>query len=723
MVKIRNILSSHWIFYLVSITVYSVITLCIFYHRLPHITTEFGMPDVDTDGGLWYQWFLYYTKAHGLLPQITTLSVYPFGYDLTFLPFSNLIYSTQVFFLEHFLGFSWSNLILITNISSLITYPLSAMGGLFLCFYITKNKWSSFMTGCIFAFSSYHILMGRGQMSINHIEFIPFFLLSVLYFLDKKNILSFLISAVLFSLTFMADPYYAFFSGIYSVLIYALYNNREGIFNRVKSSVIYYGGLFIVLILTNISFIYSSFYLFDKTQLAQSGRNSIPRNELVNILYYFSKDVIDGMDFLYQQIGGISHFVEIILFAVAILGLILVRPKRNYILFCICFLLTIVLSSYIPSLYFINILYFRYFGMFRGVSRMILPSALFLGLLIGMVIQHAGRRYVEFKKSKKYLYLIAYIFLICVVLSSGINTDLTWKRNTDFSKLAELYEPIRKNDSIKVVATYPMIQNKAIEGCPQGYQILGQIIHNKSFACGASPFSKGAIDYYTSISDITNKNTIGILSKYGVDTIFISNDLIKNAEEINYQLKKDPRLQFIGHYSQPHDTGYVSSNDLSRNINVYQIQAVVEKNKNPQPLFGTNTNSKLIGYKKIDPYRYVLHLQSTGDVFVTFDSPYSTKWLLLPGDLSEKSDLLFFNASSPYSHIRHNDYANAWKIILAKDTPQDIYVTLYFAPRFLDYLSDKIRIITFAISIMTILILGLKNLFPALNPNNRKNDS
>jgi hypothetical protein len=110
-------------------------------------------------------------------------------------------------------------------------------------------------------------------------------------------------------------------------------------------------------------------------------------------------------------------------------------------------------------------------------------------------------------------------------------------------------------------------------------------------------------------------------------------------------------------------------------------------------------------------------------VFVTFDSPYSTKWLLLPGDLSEKSDLLFFNASSPYSHIRHNDYANAWKIILAKDTPQDIYVTLYFAPRFLDYLSDKIRIITFAISIMTILILGLKNLFPALNPNNRKNDS
>lgn len=720
MIKTKDKHHSIWIFYLISTIVYCCITLLIFQHRLPHITTEFGMPDVDTDGGLWYQWYLYYTKTHNLLPQITTLFVYPFGFDLTFVPFSNLIYSTQLFFLEHILGFSWSNLVLVTNISSLVTYPLSALGASFLCYYITKNKWGAFMAGCVYAFSFYHVYMGRGQMSINHIEFIPFYLLSLLYFLDKKNIASLLISAIIFTLTFNADPYYAFFSGIFSVVICAFYRNDK-IIKRIATGLIYYTGLFIVLVLTSLNFVLSNLYLFDKTQLAQSGRNSMPRNELVNILYYFSKTAVDDISYLYQFLGVYSRYIEIGLLAIVIFGLMLFRSNRRYLLFFICLLLAIVLSSFIPSFYPINVLYFKYFGMFRGVSRMILPSALFLGLLIGMVIQLLSKRSSSFSRKKSVVYLAGYTVLVVVVLFLGMNNDATWKRNTDFSKLAKLYEPIKTNDNIKVIATYPMISNHIIAGCPQGHQLLGQIIHNKSFACGASPFSKEALAYYASISDITEKNTISILTKYNIDTIFISNKLIKGARDVNAMLKNDTRLQFIGHYMQPYDKGNISTNDLSRDINVYQIKTVVEKNKSPQPLFNADGNSKIVGYKQIDPYRYTIHMRGTGETSLSFDAPYSEKWLLLPGDLSTKNDLELFGAVSPYSHSRFNEYANVWKIPQTWNTSGEAYFMIYFAPRSIGYAADKIGVMTYAISLGIILFSYLKMVYITVRDKAKNN--
>src|SRR2546423_9052955 len=111
------------LFIVFSFLIYVFITAIIFYHRFPNIFTQYGMPDVDTDGGLWYQWYLTYIHKHHLLYDITALAGYPLGYDISLSPANNLIYNIQVFFLEHIFGFSWSNLVLITNVSSLITYP------------------------------------------------------------------------------------------------------------------------------------------------------------------------------------------------------------------------------------------------------------------------------------------------------------------------------------------------------------------------------------------------------------------------------------------------------------------------------------------------------------------------------------------------------------------------------------------------------------------------
>lgn len=718
--KVKNVLveKPNASFFIFSFIVYVLITLIIFNHRLPNIFTSYAMPDVDTDGGMWYQWFMVYTKNNGLMPEITTLLVYPFGYDLTFVPFSNLIYSAHIFILN-LLGFSWQKLIFITNFSSLITYPVSALGAAALCFYLTKNKAASFISGLIFGFSFYHIFMGRGQMSINHTEFIPFYFLSLFYFLDKKTLSSLVASSLIFSIMFKADAYYAFFSGIFSLIIVILYKN-EKITDKFKTFFKYYVVLFIVLFLMNFNFVLSNLYLFEGGQRVLSGRNSIPRNELIDILYFFSPT---SGSLLYYFLGKFSFFVFILPMGLVIASLTFVKKNRVLVISLLCFLLGIVLSAYIPSLYWINELYFKYFPMFRGVGRIILPTYLFFGLMAGIVIAEIGRRKLFIKINKKISYF-AFVAFCLIVILSGLNVDETWTRSTDFSKIAMLYEPIKNNKEIKVIATYPMTVGEVAVGCPQTYQLTGQIIHNKNFACGASPFSNVAIEYYKKISNINNENTIDVLTKYGVDTIILSNKLLNDSGKINSKLKNDERLIFVGRYTASRDNGYLSTQDLSRDISVYQIKNVVENNKQEKALIYVGENNKL-SYRKISPYKYILSINLQRKTDLVFNSPYSDKWQIFIGDLSGFNDLTFLNRKPVFldHHVRFNEYANSWQLDpvyiknnlpndsfrLNKDGSVDLLLTIYFKPKALIYLGELFSYITFGFCLFILIWVRVKN--------------
>lgn len=676
-------------FSLAAFLAYTVITLLIFYHRIPNITTQYAMPDVDTDGGLWYQWFLYFINKHHLTYDVITLAGYPFGYDISLSPASNLIYSIQVFILENILGFSWSNLILVTNISSLITYPLSALGGMLLCYYLTKNKSASFIAGLIFSFSFYHIYMGRGQMSINHIEFIPFYFLSLFYYLNKKSFFSLLLSALLFSFMFMADAYYAFFSGIFSVIIISL-ADPEPFRIKAKTFFSYYSILFIVLLLVNFNFVLSNLYLFNSEQAAQTGRNSLPKNELTNILYYFSPL---PFNLLYYYIPQASYFLYNLTFFIAIAGLIFIKNNRLYVTFLLCFLVSIVLSAYIPSLFWINILYFNFFGMFRGVGRLALPGYLFLGLTVGLAISWFMRSSV-YKRINRPFRIFLFFMLSTTIILAGLNVDETWMRNTDFSKIAKLYQPVRDNPNISSIAAYPMNLNFNGVGFPQPYQLLGQIIHKKPYANGANFSSPQAIAYQKKISNINNKETIDILRKYGVNTIMIYNNLLENSKKINNTLKEDERVSFIGRYIQSRDVGYVSANDLSRDISLYEVKNTVNIKQNDKRLLFSPDSNTEITYKKISAYEYIITASNiNSDFSIVFDSPYSNKWQLLKGDKSNKNNIsfLFSDSNAVGDHQKYNEYANKWTIkknglyLSKEDTRNSIdkssaHFTLFFKP-------------------------------------------
>jgi hypothetical protein len=251
-------------------------------------------------------------------------------------------------------------------------------------------------------------------------------------------------------------------------------------------------------------------------------------------------------------------------------------------------------------------------------------------------------------------------------------------------------------------------------GCPQTYQLLGQIIHNKSYACGASPFSLDAMNFYRSISDISNKETIPILTKYNIDTIFISNKLINDANRINRELKNDPRLIFVGQYSQPKDEGYISANDLSRDISVYQIKEVLQNKKNESSLISVE-NGHLQHVIKVDPYRYIVTVNNIKDNFLlNFNAPFSDKWEIYSGKHTQTNDLSMLTKQSDLhsNHIKYNEYANSWLIdnSFVNTNSKDIDSTfmIYFKPHALNSLGNLVSYSTMALLVLIILVLLLK---------------
>jgi hypothetical protein len=199
--------------------VYAAITAVIWRHRLAHLSSCYGMSGIDSDGTLWHGWSTIHAKNNLINFDFTNLFVsFPFGYDYSYVPAFNLIYALNIM-VVNLLGLNWVHIITTYNVSSLMAYPLSAIAAYSLCYYLTRNAWAGFVSGLIFAFSYYFMLMGRAVLSHNHLELIPLYFLSLFYYLDSKTGKALILSCLVFALMFMANAYWAFFSGIFFFVV------------------------------------------------------------------------------------------------------------------------------------------------------------------------------------------------------------------------------------------------------------------------------------------------------------------------------------------------------------------------------------------------------------------------------------------------------------------------------------------------------------------------
>ncbi len=559
---------------------YLLIFFVIFYNRILNIYNGYGMPDVDTDGTLWYYWARVFLDQKNLFFNFNVPIAYPFGYDVSHIPYFSLFYEFIVLIVRN-IGNSFNNIILVSNILSLSSYPISSFCVYFLSLYLLEDKIASFFAGLIFGCSFYFILMSGGALSNNQLFLIPLYYITLFYFIKKRNLSSLMVSAFYFGIFFMTNVYWSFFSIAFSLPIFLFYYNDSSWQKKMKNIFLYYLTVLSVTFFLNIGFIYQN--VSDINKYGNAVRIINQHDQLINVLSYFTPS---KNNFLYQNFlaGFGDNFMGYGSLFILFLGLFTISDKeyrKTYNVFLLCFLLAILFSCNIPGFTFLNDIYFKIFGTFRAVSRLNIFASLFLSLIVGVTIKYFNNyKFKYIIGNKRYYAYAAAIFLAIFIIFEGLNIDSWRNQITGVKELENTYLPIKNNKSIKIVAQYPVWLSNGVDGFPPSYQLIAQIIHNKNLVSGADPFNNESIQYFNSIKDVLNIDTINNLSRYNVDTIIINKNLYPNPDEVVNILKKDNRLLYLGNYKGEYDKdGFLSTNELSRNIEVFQIKKVLERNK------------------------------------------------------------------------------------------------------------------------------------------------
>jgi hypothetical protein len=170
----------------------------------------------------WYTWYSqvpFVSDPSSFLH--TNLLYYPEGASLFYNAFAypNLF---LIFIIRKILCLSptIATLVGMHNGMLLFSYYLSAIGGFYLAKYYTKDYLSSLLGGFIFGFSPFHLAHTLHHMHVATIQYIPFFVLCFLRFLDTRS-WKFFVGAILFYwLSALSSWYYLFYIAYYLLFYY-----------------------------------------------------------------------------------------------------------------------------------------------------------------------------------------------------------------------------------------------------------------------------------------------------------------------------------------------------------------------------------------------------------------------------------------------------------------------------------------------------------------------
>ena len=541
----KSLLSLLAVFFL-----YFILTLIIFKHRWldNNIFDVYSMSDNDTDGTIWYVWLK--AKYYGLFETMSVIHTisYPFGHDVSHAPFYNLIDEIRAELLR------WANLdirwlIFIVNASALITYPLASFFTYIFLVSISKARFAAFLGGIIFGFNGMLIFHSRGSMSINHPWLLPLIMLFIWMAYEKKRWWYLLLAGMITSLQFAINAYWGFFAGLIGFLFYlALQWGRISALRSICSYVVFFAiGLF----LFNFQYIADFYFL-----IIDPVRSALVRPEGQIITNLLPAGVVlfpNVHSLLYpfygNTEGGFLGYIPITIF---IASLLIKNNWQNrlYMASVVGVLSSLALSTYFPAFYPLNKLYFEVFGTFRGVSRIIMFTSLFLAVIVIFTLSKYELNL--FSPRRKLVYHCIVGLLMAAYILEVFPTSSTIYDTTDFSKVRDVYSPLRKMKNITAIAGYPMTYSNINYGGAPLYELLGQVVHEKPIAGakdlrmlerdpGSEPF----------LGDINDSGTIDRLKSNGINTIIIYNKLLSDSGSINKRLKSDTRAAYVGRYHIP----------------------------------------------------------------------------------------------------------------------------------------------------------------------------
>lgn len=379
------------------------------------------------------------------------------------------------------------------NIIWFLAFILSSFGAYLLCNYLLNNKFVAFIGGFIFAFSPLHFGYALSFGGANHIEFIPFFVLFFIKFLDNLKIRHLFSALIFFIFIIINEPHFAAYTtlfilitGFYYLFKKKLYKNRKFI---VYLSTILILGLTIVFLiyrpLIKISTSEQNF-LNPGLQAAIYFSNDLATFVTPGYLHpiwgnFFLKNIADKFSGNSAEWSAYIGFIPLFFLLYTIFFYRKQNKQVNFWIFIFVFFLTMSLGPYLRFLgliepkislpYLLIYKYVPFFENIRAIGRSFIYASLALSILVSFGIKFFIEKYRISFKNIKIIPVIIIFFLIAIEYWSVPNTSsikiptIYQTLNQDKENYAILQPGITSSHGLaSMFIYYNSIHNKKIIG-------------------------------------------------------------------------------------------------------------------------------------------------------------------------------------------------------------------------------------------------------------------
>ncbi len=280
---------------LLVFVLYAIITLVMFWYVTINIASAVPNGSSDAYQSMWNLWWVPYSvfSLHAS-PYFSSAIFFPVGASLVTQDLSPLAGILFAPFQAVSLAFAY-------NLVFLSSFILSGLFTFLLLYYLTKNRYASFLGGLVFAFSPMHVAQAIGHLNWASIEFIPLFLLLFILMAREKKRRYVIGSALAFLLiVFLGDPLQGIMTIVFlvlAVLFYMVLRRRSGYLNR-GFAIRFAEMIAIVIVLGSPFFVPIAEGLLSPSTLSTANQLSGPVNQMLwsdNLASYFLPSYYNGI--------------------------------------------------------------------------------------------------------------------------------------------------------------------------------------------------------------------------------------------------------------------------------------------------------------------------------------------------------------------------------------------------------------------------------------------
>jgi hypothetical protein len=205
---------------LAIVLLFAVATAVVFTRWMPHLAAALIGPPEDNMQDFWNTWYAAVGRQPGhffstdllRFPEGTSLYLHTFAYPKVF----------AIALLTRIVGTDVGTLVLLQNLSLLISFPLAGAGAFYLTRHLTGSLGGALLGGFVFAFNPSHIAHTMHHAGVSSIEFIPPFVLFYLLTIERKSPAFLALAIVLYALAALSSWYYLVYLACF-VLFHCLY--------------------------------------------------------------------------------------------------------------------------------------------------------------------------------------------------------------------------------------------------------------------------------------------------------------------------------------------------------------------------------------------------------------------------------------------------------------------------------------------------------------------